>query len=64
MNGTAKHEERKVETYHYRSDFQLLTQKEKRDILKNAKSLLKLQRDNDFLSAAAAGGQNDKGRFV
>jgi hypothetical protein len=64
MNGTAKQEGCKEETYNYGSDFQLLTLKEKRDIQKNAKSLLKLQRDNDVLFAVAVGLENEKGAFV
>ena len=51
MNDTVKYEERKVESYNYGSDFQLLALKEKRGILKNAKTLLKLQRENDVLFA-------------
>jgi hypothetical protein len=64
MNGTAKREGRKVETYHYVNDFQLLTLKEKRDILKNAKSLLKLQRDNDVLCAVATVPSKENERFT
>jgi hypothetical protein len=60
MNGTAKQERCKVETYHYVNDFQLLTLKEKRGILKNAKSLLKLQKDNDGLTAVADVPQKGK----
>jgi hypothetical protein len=60
MNGTANHEGRKVETYHYVNDFKLLTLKEKRGILKNAKSLLKLQRDNEVLCAAVPPKENRK----
>jgi hypothetical protein len=55
MNGMAKHEGCKVETSNYGNDFQLLTLKEKRGILKNAKSLLKLQKDNDGLCAIKRG---------
>jgi hypothetical protein len=55
MNGTANHEGCMVETSTYGSDFQLLTLKEKKGILKNAKSLLKLQRDNAVLVAGAWG---------
>jgi hypothetical protein len=46
MNDTAKRKGRNVETYDYRNDFQILTSKEKRLILKNAKHLLKLQKGN------------------
>ena len=53
MNNTAKQAKYKVETCNYGSDFQLLTQKEKRGILKNAKTLLKLQRENSVLPAGA-----------
>jgi hypothetical protein len=64
MNGTANHEGCMVETYNYGIDFQLLTLKEKRGILKSAKSLLKLQRDNDVLFAVAGGVQRGKGMAV
>jgi 3-keto-L-gulonate-6-phosphate decarboxylase len=59
MNDTTNHEGCKVEAYNYGSDFQLLTLKEKREVLKNAKSLLKLQRDNDVLVAVAGGVKED-----
>jgi hypothetical protein len=64
MDDTANHEGCMVETYNYGSDFQLLTLKEKRGILKSAKSLLKLQRDNDVLFAVAGGAQREKGMVV
>ena len=50
MNDTAKQKGYKVETYDYGNDFQLLSRKEKRGVLKNAKSLLRLQRENDVVS--------------
>jgi len=40
-----------VETYDYSSDFKFLTKKEKREVLKNAKKLLKLQKENNALPA-------------
>lgn len=46
MNDTGKKERCNVETYDYGSDFQFLTLKEKRVILKNAKHLLKLQKED------------------
>ena len=49
MNDKAKQEECKGECFNYESDFQLLTLKEKRGILKNAKNLLLLQRENELL---------------
>ena len=49
MNSKTNHESRKVENYNFGSDFQILTLKEKRSILKNAKTLLKLQRDDGVL---------------
>jgi hypothetical protein len=60
MNGTAEHIDCKVETYNYRDDFQLLTRKEKRTVLRNAKYLLKLQRDNDSLIAVKAVPKREK----
>jgi 23S rRNA U2552 (ribose-2'-O)-methylase RlmE/FtsJ len=64
MNDSAKDGSCKVEAYNYRDDFQLLTLKEKREILKNAKFLLKLQRDNGIWVTVAAGQQNENGAFV
>jgi hypothetical protein len=46
MNDAGKKEGRNVEIYNYGSDFQILTPKEKRRILKNAKQLLNLQKEN------------------
>jgi hypothetical protein len=46
MDNTAKQEGCNVENYDFRSDFQILNLKEKRKVLKNAKRLLKLQKDN------------------
>jgi hypothetical protein len=63
MDNTSKNEGCKVETYNFRNDFQLLTRKEKRNILRNAKLLLKLQRDNGGLITVAAAPQKEKGRF-
>jgi hypothetical protein len=60
MYGTAKQEICKVEPYNYSNDFQLLTRKEKRNILRNAKFLLKLQRDNEGLIAVTTVPQKEK----
>lgn len=49
MNDMAKKGDCNVETYDYRSDFKLLTRKEKCGVLKNAKHLLKLQRENNAI---------------
>jgi len=49
MKNTVKQKGSKVETYDFGSDFQILTSKEKREILKNAKNLLKLQMENNIL---------------
>jgi hypothetical protein len=51
MNDKPKHKRFKVETYNFGSDFQILTSKEKRGILRNAKNFLKLQKDNEILLA-------------
>jgi len=48
-----------VETYDYRSDFKFLTSKEKREILKNAKYLLKLQKENNAFFADTTISQNE-----
>jgi hypothetical protein len=40
---------RKVEIFNFRDDFQILPLKEKRGILKNAKSFLQLQKKNILL---------------
>ena len=45
MDDIIKKEGRYVGTYNYKSDFMILTKKEKRGILKNAKRFLKLQRE-------------------
>ena len=37
-----------MENYEYESDFQLLTLKEKRGILRNSRILLNLQKENDI----------------
>jgi hypothetical protein len=60
MNDTAKHEKCKVEIYNYRNDFQILTSKEKRGVLRNAKTFLKLQKENEIL---LAGTQSPHIRF-
>ena len=46
MNYTARRERINREFYYYRKDFMILTIAEKRAILKNAKTLLKLQKEN------------------
>ena len=61
MNDMAKQEGRWVETYDYGNDFQLLTPKEKRGILKNAQTLLKLQKENDVLPAPLPQKRNEQG---
>ena len=61
MENTVKQKDSKVETYDFGSDFQILTQKEKREILKNAKNLLKLQMENNTPTASAYVRQNEKG---
>ena len=54
MNNKANRESRKAENYNFGSDFQILTLKEKRGILKNARTLLKLQRDDAVLLSEGA----------
>ncbi|GHV00373.1 hypothetical protein FACS189483_10390 [Spirochaetia bacterium] len=46
MKDKAKQEGVKGESYDYSKDFKVLTRKEKRALLKNAKTLLKLQKEN------------------
>jgi hypothetical protein len=46
MEDIVKQEEVKGEPYDYSKDLKILTLKEKRGILKNAKTLLNLQRSN------------------
>ena len=54
-------ERHKVKNYNFASDFQILTSKEKRVILKNAKTLLKLQKEeNVLLSGGIPLPQNEK----
>jgi predicted Fe-S protein YdhL (DUF1289 family) len=60
MNNTVKQEGCNVETYDYRSNFQILTPKEKREVLKNAKRLLKLQKGNNAMLANAPMPENEK----
>jgi hypothetical protein len=43
----AKDKKRMTESHNYGSDFLLLTLKEKRGVLKNAKTLLKLQKEDE-----------------
>ena len=59
MNGIEKQEMCKVENYDYENDFQLLTLKEKRRILKTAKVLLKLQKKNDDLYSPSPEGRTE-----
>jgi len=49
MNDRTTHESSKVENCNFMSDFQILTLKEKRGILKSAKNLLKLQNEDGVL---------------
>ncbi|MDR0455563.1 MAG: hypothetical protein LBH20_02615 [Treponema sp.] len=51
MNNTVKQAGGKVGTYDYKSDFLILTLKEKWVILKNARHLLKLQKENAVVLA-------------
>jgi len=53
LKSTVKQKDSKVETYDFGSDFQILTPKEKRVVLKNAKLLLKLQMENNILPVGA-----------
>lgn len=46
MNDMSIKDSCNVETYDYESDFQFLTLKEKHEVLKNAKQLLKLQKED------------------
>jgi hypothetical protein len=52
MECTAKHEAVKEEYYDYSKDFTVLTPAEKRRVLKTAKNLLKLQRENALFADA------------
>ena len=51
MNHTANQEEQKAEIFNYLDDFSILSLNEKRGIIKNAKTLLRLQKDNNILPA-------------
>jgi len=57
MNDTAKQGGTKGEFYDFSNDFTLLTNGEKRGVLKTAKTYWKLLKDNDALLAAA---ENDR----
>jgi hypothetical protein len=59
MDDTAKQEGGKVETYDYENDFQILTPKEKREVLKNAKHLLNLQKEDNAVLADASVPQKE-----
>jgi len=48
MYNTVNHEDRNVDFYNYENDFLILTNKEKRGILRNAKTFLRLQKENNF----------------
>jgi hypothetical protein len=53
----------KGESYDFSKDFQLLPRKERRDLVENAKTLLKLQRDNALLANAESPAlSNEAGR--
>jgi hypothetical protein len=54
MNNKAGKEGVKEESYDYDNDFKVLPRKEKRGLVKNAKTLLKLQRENALLADAPA----------
>jgi hypothetical protein len=61
MNNMVNLENNKVEKCDYENDFQILTLKEKRGILKNAKTLLELQKKESVLmSGDASLHQNEK----
>lgn len=49
MNDTTWHKSLKVEIFDFENDFKILTLKEKHVVLKNAKSLLRLQKENEVL---------------
>jgi len=60
MNNMINHENRKVENFNFKDDFQILSLKEKRVIIKNAKTLLKLQNDEASLfSGGTSSPQKD-----
>jgi hypothetical protein len=54
MKYTASKAEGKEEPYDYRNDFKVLTIGEKRAVLKTAKHLLKLQKENALLTDVPA----------
>jgi DNA-binding transcriptional regulator GbsR (MarR family) len=64
LKSTVNQKGGKVETYDFGSDFKILTPKEKREILKNAKNLLKLQMENNVLPAGAHVRQKEKQAMV
>jgi hypothetical protein len=49
MNNMINHERRKAYNFNFKNDFQILSLKEKRVVIKNAKSLLKLQKEEGSL---------------
>jgi uncharacterized protein YutD len=55
----AKHKNCIAEPCNYGNDFLLLTEKEKREVLKNAKNLLKLQKKNDIIKGEKKGEKGD-----
>jgi hypothetical protein len=54
MKNKAKQAGKKGKPYDYSNDFKVLTKEEKREIVKTAKNLLKLQKENDLLADAPA----------
>jgi hypothetical protein len=52
MNDKAEKEGVKEESYDYGNDFKVLSRKEKRGLVKNAKTLLKLHWENALLADA------------
>jgi hypothetical protein len=53
MKDKAEQEGVKGESYDFSKDFKVLSHKEKRELVKNAKTLLKLQRENLSMLADA-----------
>jgi hypothetical protein len=54
MKDMARQEGIGREPYDYRKDFKVLTPVEKREVLKTAKNLLKLQKENALLAGVPA----------
>jgi hypothetical protein len=62
MNNKAGKEGVKEESYDYGNDFKVLPRKEKRGLVKNAKTLLKLQRENALADAPVPPNEAEKGK--